>query len=109
MGNGRGEPFEGRRTRFFGVSEGGGGKSVATGDTYQGNEARELRVVGGNSRGWGARTRVKISKDYLHPSTTRGVLLRRLQTYKIRQEQGKVCAGGRCYARANVLRENIYY
>ena len=46
-GNGRGEPFEGRRTRFFGVSEGGGGKSVAKGDTYQGNEARELRVVGG--------------------------------------------------------------
>ena len=47
MGNGCGEPFEGRRTRFFGVSEGGGGKSVAKGDTYQGNEARELHVVGG--------------------------------------------------------------
>ena len=26
MGNGRGEPFEGRRTRFFGVSEGRGGR-----------------------------------------------------------------------------------
>ena len=55
------------------------------------------------------RTQVKISKDYLCLSTTRGVLPRRLQMYKIRQEQGKVCAGGRCYARANVLRENIYY
>ena len=47
MGNGYGEPFKGRCTWFFGVSEGGGGKSVANGDMYQGNEAHELCVVGG--------------------------------------------------------------